>query len=68
MATIIIPIDFTEISENTIAYGIEIAKDFGYPIRLLHVIDNYDYSVGEGTYDTIHNWEVLVGLLEVMKT
>ncbi len=67
MARIIIPIDFTEISENTIAYGIEIAKDFGYPMRLLHVIDNYDYSVGYGTHDTIPNPEVSVELLEEMK-
>lgn len=48
---ILVPVDFTEIIPNTLNHAAEMARTFGKPIALLHV-------VGKGLFDSEHKIEV----------
>jgi universal stress protein A len=40
---ILVPIDFSEYTDDIVKYAIEIAQKFGSAIHLIHVIPNMDY-------------------------
>jgi nucleotide-binding universal stress UspA family protein len=44
MKRIIIPVDFTPESENTVEYGMNMAKELGFRAFIVHIIDLYEYD------------------------
>ncbi len=52
MRQILVPVDFTETSENALAYAVEVARKFEAPITVLHAYQIPVYGFPEGAYIT----------------
>ena len=64
ISTILIPTDFSELSESALKVGIAIAKRQNAEIRILHVVNRYSYS--HPPEELIQNTSSLKDLTESM--
>jgi nucleotide-binding universal stress UspA family protein len=47
LATILLPTDFSKCSQTAFEYGLQLARDFGAELRLVHVINSHAFPFGD---------------------
>jgi nucleotide-binding universal stress UspA family protein len=47
LAKILVPTDFSKCSQTAFEYGLQLARDFGAELRLVHVINQHAYPIGD---------------------
>ena len=68
MKQVLIPIDFTEESYNTVQYGMQLAREIKRNLQLLHVIDLYEFGMNYSYPDRAPLPEISNELIEIRKT
>jgi glycine betaine transporter len=61
--TIMVPVDFTEYSNRAVDYAVRIAHPFKAKIRLLHVIEQFTYSVTD-TIQVVDHYAALKAIAD----